>query len=260
MKDGGALRPELRAGFRKMIRQVSSEFWKNYYTKVFRNSEGQPVPWLDYSNERVQAQIFSLVLEAAGPLVGRDCLDVGCGWGGFSLCIASLGGEVTGIDLTENMIVELRSLHPEVRWIAGNFLEPGTLGSGESFDLITAIEVLQYVSLEEAVSFLWKHLKPGGRLVGALPNADCPIVQRTICRFHGHYNSIATSELISLLKTFPNLDAWAISGLSFRDDQKIWPYEASPWITNPEWKDRVPNRLLFVAQKAPRKVGSIQSL
>lgn len=52
-------------------------FWAEYYEGVARKGE----PWLDYSNERVQAQTFGLVLEALGALSGRSCLDVGCGVG-----------------------------------------------------------------------------------------------------------------------------------------------------------------------------------
>ena len=56
----------------KMTEQ--EKFWRRYYEAMHFAEEDKPSPWLDLSNERVQAQHFGLALEATGPVHGRRCL------------------------------------------------------------------------------------------------------------------------------------------------------------------------------------------
>ena len=54
--------------------------WHEYFEGVFRDAG----PWLNYPNPQCQTQTWALALEAAGPVAGRRCLDVGCGRGNLS--------------------------------------------------------------------------------------------------------------------------------------------------------------------------------
>jgi 2-polyprenyl-3-methyl-5-hydroxy-6-metoxy-1,4-benzoquinol methylase len=223
-------------------------FWYEYYKKHCRSEHGQPLTYLDYSNERVQAQSFGLALEAAGPIRDRRCLDIGCGWGQLALCLHFLGGMVVAIDIVDEMTGELRERYPYVKWVTGSFLERSVNESLGNFDVILAIEVLQYAKLVDAMNALWPRLDSGGRMVGVVPNANCPIVQRTISRFKGYYCAVAPQSLANILSQLPSLDTWALRGLAFKRDQGLLPYQITPWTRTWELL-AVPNRLMFVVQK-----------
>ena len=104
---------------------------------------------------------------ASQDLSAGKVLDIGCGVGDFLLSMQRLGWSVMGIEPS-----------PEARHIADKRLgfEPLTPDDYEllpdhSFDLITLWHVLEHVDdLHNQVSQLQRLLKPGGRLLLALPN------------------------------------------------------------------------------------------
>lgn len=220
------------------------QYWVDYYNEV----AGRGNTWLDYSNARVQTQTFALCLEAAGPVVGKRCLDLGCGWGQFTRVLAALGaGEVVGVDMTESLIASHRRTDPDIQWIRGDLQEEGFLESLGDFDLAFLLEVLQFVPLEESVRDVFRRLRPGGRLIGMLPNQECPIITRTIERFEGRFDCPSPERLAGLLSSLPNLAFWSMRGLTFLEDQRLAPYGTSAWTTSPDWATR-PNRLQFVVE------------
>ncbi|MEZ4869473.1 MAG: class I SAM-dependent methyltransferase [Caldilineaceae bacterium] len=223
-------------------------FWKEYYNGKWLAENEQPQPWLDLSNERVYAQTLSLALQAAGPVGGRRCLDVGCGWGQMALCLRTLGGHSVGIDIVEGSIAELQRRYPHIQWVSGSFADRSVVESLGRFDVILAIEVLQYVDWADTLSMLWSNLNAQGRIVGVIPNADCPIVQRSTARFEGNYRGVEAKRLSALLDQLPSLNTWAMQGILFRRDQQLWPYETTSWSNTWNWPV-IPNRLMFVAQK-----------
>ncbi len=223
-------------------------FWQKHFASIHLADDGRPLPWLDLSNERVQAQHIGLALEAVGPVSGCHCLDVGCGWGQMTLCLHALGGNVTGIDIVADRISELQRTNPHIRWIAGSLLDPSVFNSLGYFDIILALEVLQYVDLRHALDLLWSRLNSNGRIVGIIPNAHCPIVQRVMSRFEGNFCAVTGQTLADVLDHLPSTNEWAMKGLIFRSDQQLWPYQTTRWTNAWDWPTE-PNRLMFIAQK-----------
>jgi hypothetical protein len=116
-----------------------------------------------------------------------------------------------------------------------------------AFDRVFMLEVLQYVPLG-TIARVWAHVEPGGRLVGVVPNSECPIVQRTIERFDGSYLAPSPAALLGALDELPELAFVALRGLTFSEHQQIVPYELSAWHRAwPENLGTPPNRLQFVA-------------
>lgn len=226
---------------------TQTQFWGDYYRGVFQ--QGQQ--WLDYSNDRVQAQTFGLALEAAGPVRGKRCIDVGCGWGQLARALNDLGAAaVTGLDLVPEPVAELTQQYSEIRWLCGDLpTHAAALGAG-SADLILFIEVLQYVPFEATLATAWELLAPAGRLVGVVPNAECPIVTSTRQRFAGHYSPPTVADVGRCLAGLANSDYWAYRGLAFGRDQRIAPYDVTPWTQRADWAF-APNRLQLVALKKP---------
>jgi SAM-dependent methyltransferase len=218
-------------------------FWKQHYEALA--AEGPR--WLDYSNERTQAQSFALALDAAGPVDGRAVLDIGCGHGQLSLAARALGARrVTGIDMATSCIDQNSRLHPDVEWLAAPVL---SMRTEETYDLVFAVEVLQYMPHTEALRQFWSFVRPGGRLVVIVPNRDCPIVERVVKRFDGRFAPPSIAGLKAALVDLPGLAWWRMRGLFFRADQTVNPYEPAPWTTELSWS-APPNRLQLVAQKA----------
>ena len=224
---------------------TQEQFWSCYYGEIVKKAN----PWLDYSNERVQAQTFGLALEAAGPIGARRCVDIGCGWGHFSRSLSALqASSVTGVDIVPEMIAQHERAHPQIRWLCGSLQSPDLLEQLGSYDIAFLLEVLQYVPAVEALNALWKRLLPGGRIVGIVPNADCGIVSRTRARFGANYAPLTLGEIDAVLQGWDELEYAAYRGLSFGSDQRLAPYEVSSWRTSRDWESE-PNRIQFVAIK-----------
>jgi SAM-dependent methyltransferase len=218
-------------------------YWRQHYEALAVDGPR----WLDYSNERTQAQSFALALDAAGPLDGRDVLDLGCGHGQLSLAARGLGARrVTGVDLATGSIERNARLHPNVQWIASPLL---SMRTEETYDLVFAIEVLQYLPCAEAIRHFWSLVRAGGRLVIIVPNRDCPIVGRAMTRFAGRFSPPSALALGTALPDLPGLSWWRVRGLFFLPDQSVSPYGPGSWTTEQDWP-APPNRLQLVAQKS----------
>ncbi|MBN3033864.1 MAG: class I SAM-dependent methyltransferase [Candidatus Saganbacteria bacterium] len=74
---------------------------------------------------------------------GEKILDVGCGTGHFSAFFRKMGGQVTGLEPSPEMLAEARRLYGErgINFIAGN--AERLPFADRSFDLVTLITVLE---------------------------------------------------------------------------------------------------------------------
>jgi 2-polyprenyl-3-methyl-5-hydroxy-6-metoxy-1,4-benzoquinol methylase len=224
---------------------TQQEYWSTYYRGVFEQGRS----WLDYSNGRVQAQTFGLVLEAAGPVVGKRCLDVGCGWGQLARTLHELGAsEVTGVDVVAEPIAGLAKSHPHIRWLVGDLSRERLPLAPASVDVLLLVEVLQYMPLGASLAAAWSLLAPGGRLVAVVPNAACPIVAGTRARFDSRYAPPTVEQLAAAIASLDGVEQWACRGLAFAEDQRIAPYRVTPWATSGDWT-QPPNRLQLVVSK-----------
>jgi len=100
------------------------------------------------------------------PRDARRILDVGCGTGGLASALARPDRQITGIDLSPEMIRRARA---RASGIAGVAFEVGDLmtwlPASQPFDAIVSVAALHHVDLVPAVRRLASWLGPGGRLV-----------------------------------------------------------------------------------------------
>ena len=120
-----------------------------------------------------QAEIVDAWCAALGR---RDLaiLDLGCGTGWMSERLCAYG-EVTGVDLADEILDRARLRLPQVRFLSGDLFSVDL--PERSFDAVVALEVLPYVKDQPAfVDRLAALLKPGGILM--LATANRPVLER----------------------------------------------------------------------------------
>jgi 2-polyprenyl-6-hydroxyphenyl methylase/3-demethylubiquinone-9 3-methyltransferase len=158
------------------IRPEEAEFfaglakdWWNPKGKMASLHQVNPVR-LEFIRAAVDAHFGTDTLSIR-PLAGKSALDIGCGAGLVCEPLARLGAEVTGVDAAADNVAAA-SAHAEaggldIRYMAGEVagLDIGT------FDLVTALEVVEHVSDKTAfLRDVAARIAPGGLLVLSTPN------------------------------------------------------------------------------------------
>ena len=102
-----------------------------------------------------------LELLAAKP--GERILDVGCGTGHLTAKIAATGAQVTGIDLSPEMVARAREAHPSIHF---EVADVGKLKYVNDFDAVFSNATLHWVTdPEPAILSISEALRRGGRFV-----------------------------------------------------------------------------------------------
>jgi demethylmenaquinone methyltransferase / 2-methoxy-6-polyprenyl-1,4-benzoquinol methylase len=94
---------------------------------------------------------------------GRTVLDVACGTGTSSVCLAQSGAQVTGCDFSPGMLDVARTRAPDIEFVFGDALK---LPFGDAtFDAATISFGLRNVAdTHRAITEMRRVVKPGGRL------------------------------------------------------------------------------------------------
>ena len=106
---------------------------------------------------------------------GAPVADVGCGPGHVGVHIAAAGAEVTGFDLSPEMIAIARDRYPELRFEVGDLTELPALTDGTGWGAIVAWYSLIHLASSElppAIAILSSALRPGGWIGAAVHLGD----------------------------------------------------------------------------------------
>lgn len=106
------------------------------------------------------------LVRLAAPRPGDRALDLACGTGDIALALAAEGARVTGLDLTQTMLLQARRRDTtgRVTWLAGD-MQRLPFDAGR-FDVVTAGYGLRNVpGLDEALAEVRRVLRPGGRFL-----------------------------------------------------------------------------------------------
>lgn len=145
--------------------EVIGNYYKSdeYYSHQ-QNSKG----FIPKIYERVKSiNLRGKVAMATSDMVKGRLLDIGCGVGDFLLQVKKLGWEVMGIEPSEQAANIAQSRLGFTPLIPTDYEKL----PDQSFDVITMWHVLEHVDdLKSQTKELKRLLRPGGRLVIALPN------------------------------------------------------------------------------------------
>lgn len=121
----------------------------------------------------VDALEKDLLYGLAGLCRGERALDVGTGTGHFAIDLATHGLIVIGVDLSLPMLSVARSKGPAVHLLLGDAAALPLATA--AFDLVLSVTALEFIARrEQAITEMWRMVRPGGRLVIAVLNALSP--------------------------------------------------------------------------------------
>lgn len=153
----------------------------------------------------------------------KSVLDVGCGTGYGTNCLANLGAEkVTGIDISKKFIdiAKKKYIKPNVRFEVLDALKLERLE--EKFDIITCFEVLEHLPIgthEEFLSDVGRILKSEGKLFLSTPNrllaspgSDKPL-------FPYHTKEFSPKELKEILER--HFQSVVVYGVRYNSEERI---------------------------------------
>lgn len=160
----------------KLYRSYDGGFFKSLRRKLvnpfrrFRHVQG-----LDHSMQRAR-RILAFVKSIVGPGT-IDFLDVGCNRGFLLAASIELGWKPYGLEVVPELLGPFRKSFPQLaeRTMAGKLADARQTISPETFDAITAIDVIEHLEDPvEEVGIIHSFLKPGGIFVAQTPDSSQP--------------------------------------------------------------------------------------
>lgn len=167
-------------------------------------------------------------------------LDVGCGAGILSEAIARLGGQVTGLDVSSELITRARQ-HAELT-STGSFptyiastIEEHAEQNPNSYDAVVASEVVEHVTNKESfVKSCISALKPGGSLIMTTPNRTwaawlggiifAEYILNAIPRGTHHYEKFITPTELSNMIEKNGSKVYSVNGIFYDPFRNKWTW------------------------------------
>jgi 2-polyprenyl-3-methyl-5-hydroxy-6-metoxy-1,4-benzoquinol methylase len=141
---------------RHRVKQLVRRTWMKYALRGVRQNDAHDRldlayrvtdPWhIDSPQERHRfAETNRVIAERIAPRVAT-LLEVGCGEGHQSDVLAKLCDQLTGIDVSPIAVERARTRMPRATFAAGDLYAQPWAGERGRFDLVTACEVIYYMS------------------------------------------------------------------------------------------------------------------
>lgn len=137
---------------------IQKQIWNRWITDNLEK-DGQEGP--DSLTLRTGVAILKLLngLNLSSP----NILEVGCANGWLSAALAQ-SGQVTGIDLADKAIAAAQARHPEIAFLAGDFLTAKL--PGEHFDVVVSLSTINvFADQRRFLDRISELLKPRGYLI-----------------------------------------------------------------------------------------------
>ena len=182
----------------ELLRSGEKRLFLNYGAKI--DAKYAAATNTKYHAHRLD--VLGSVLDGCDRIIpGARVIDFGCGDGLFGKIMAKKGAIVTNVDPSELLLekcrAEMGDSHFYINDTVNAFL---SLGSGE-YDVVTAFDVLSYLTEEEEIAFYTgalKLLRPGGVLITTHSNElfDLYTFNRYTVSFFGKHFGVDVSSLL----------------------------------------------------------------
>jgi SAM-dependent methyltransferase len=143
-----------------------------YAGDVWRNPRMRP------ASSNYVHRLADRLTRFGGLSTSERVLEVGCGMGKFTLPLLERGYALEGIDLSADLLAQLRTYLPAGRTVqlhCGDALDPPSEMQGRWDAVIGFFTLHHLVDLRTAFRALGTYLRPGGRLIFLEPNAYNPL-------------------------------------------------------------------------------------
>lgn len=159
------------AGTAGLLRKAQRRLWMKYALRGVGGSDNHARldlaytvedPWnMESPMERARFQATNQVIERAFGRVG-SVLEIGCGEGHQTQWLAQLSDEQYGLDVSAQAVERARQRLPQARFAAADLFNQPWGEQRHRFDLVTACEVLYYLSDPAATITRMRHLGRNG--------------------------------------------------------------------------------------------------
>ena len=130
------------------------------------------------------------LVDLLAPRKGERILDLGCGTGTLTAEIAGRGGDVFGVDRSEQMIAQAQSKYPALRF---EVMDATKLAFDSEFDAVFSNAVLHWIpEAEKVASGIARALKPRGRFVAEFGGKGN--IQTLVKAFHEAFALLGMKE------------------------------------------------------------------
>lgn len=159
----------------QQLEQNMQKYWQAHHSlKLFNDRKKDPlgldvvlVPCMPlFYNKLIHffnVLNFKQLLKKVGPVQNKKILDIGCGTGRWCSLLSNLGGEVTGIELSEERVKDNQQRIPTATFLKMSATD--LKFDDASFDLVTSVVVIQHIhhDLQKKVANeISRVLKPNG--------------------------------------------------------------------------------------------------
>ena len=168
------------------------------------------------------------------PKSGDRLLDAGCGTGHFSAFFAERGFEVTGADVSPEMIeIARQKTIPKATFQLADIT--ALPFKDESFDVVTAITVLEFIpEREKALQEMIRVLRVGGTLIIAVLNEASPLAYLRRWKGSATFKNAQLFRLKSLVQFLSDLKDVEVETSTFVLPMRglIWTYPITEFLGN----------------------------
>jgi len=140
-----------------------------------------------------EIKIFNELNEIIGENIEKKVLDIGCGAGRTTEPLHSMGFKVTGIDLSEKMILTARKKNPEIDYQIADittYYFPENQFDYVLFSFNGIDYIYPYSKRLKVIKNIYTTLKPGGIFIYSSHNSTCFLTTRKSRLINLFYNTI----------------------------------------------------------------------
>ena len=159
--------PSLMEGFEqhdKFVFKQGPAVYDDFYASIY--------DYLVYNQQKDQYEIGEIIAKTT-PTTQSRILDVGCGNGHHVGLLTSQKMDVTGMDISPDMVDHAKKTYPDGKFIVGDALKSGTF-EPNSFTHITCLyfTIYYFVNKDQFFENAFRWLMPGGSLIVHLVNRE----------------------------------------------------------------------------------------